>query len=87
MLLSQSGLGNLLGGLKGHGIVSSEHSAVDYKLTKNERTGAITIHYSSPQELPFRFKWTAKVDVYGNVTSTPMKFERPVENPAAGAAK
>jgi len=87
MLLSQSGLGNLLGGLKGHGITSSEHSAVDYKLTKNERTGAITIHYSSPEELPFKFKWTAKVDVYGNVTSTPMKFERPVENRGARAAK
>ena len=87
MLLSQSGLGNLLGGLVGHGIASSEHSAVDYTLTKNERTGDVTIHYASPKELPFRFKWTAKVDVYGNVTSTPMKFERPVENLGAGAAK
>ena len=87
MLLSQSALGNLFGGLKGHGIVSSEHSAVEYRLTKNERTGDVTIHYSSPNELPFRFKWTAKVDVYGNVTSTPMKFERPVENLGEGAAK
>ena len=86
MLLSQSGLGNLLGGLKGHGIVSSEHSAVDYRLTKNERTGDITIHYLSPKELPFRFKWTATVDVYGNVTSTPMKFEKPVESLDAAAA-
>ena len=58
---------------------------MDYKLTKNERTGAITIHYSSPKELPFKFKWTAKVDVYGNVSSTPMKFEMLVENPDAGA--
>ena len=73
--------------IKGHGIGSTEHSAVDYKLTKKERTGAITIHYSSPEVLPFKFKWTAKVDVYGNVSSTPMKFEMPVENQGAGAAK
>ena len=86
MLLSQSGLGNLLGGLRGHGIVSTEHSAVDYTLSKNERTGDVTIKYTSPKELPFRFEWTATVDVYGNVTSTPMKFESPVAQLDARAA-
>ena len=79
MLLSQAGLGNLLGGLRGHGIVSTEHSAVDFTLSKDERTGAVTIKYTSPKELPFRFEWTATADVYGNVTCTPLKFERPVE--------
>ena len=86
-LLSQSGLGDLRGGLRGHGILSSEHSAVDYALSKNERTGAVTIHYASPKELPFRFEWTATVDVYGNVTATPMKFERPVESLAEADAR
>ena len=73
-LLSQSGLGDLRGGLRGHGILSSEHSAVDYALSKNERTGAVTIKYTSPVELPFFFEWTATVDVFGHVSSTPMKF-------------
>ena len=74
MLLSQSGLGNLRGGLAGYGIVSNEHAAVDFTLSKDEKTGAVTIKYTSPMELPFHFEWTATVDVYGNVSSTPMKF-------------
>ena len=86
MLLSQSGLSDL-GGLPGHGIGATEHSAVDYTISKNERTGDVTIKYSSPKELPFRFEWTATADVYGNVTSTPMKFEKPVENLGEADAK
>ena len=87
MMLSQSGLGGLRGGLAGYGIVSNEHSAVDFTLTKDATTGAVTIKYASPAELPFKFEWTATVDVYGGVTSTPMKFEKPVENLNAAAAK
>ena len=79
-LLSQSGLGDLRGGLRGHGILSSEHSAVDYTITKDDRTGAVTVKYSSPKELPFRFEWTATADVHGNITTSPMKFEKPVGN-------
>ena len=79
MMLSQSGLGPINRGLKGHGVLSSEHSAVDYTLSKNADTGAVTIKYSSPAELPFRFEWTSTVDVDGKVTSTPVKFEKPVD--------
>ena len=51
---------------------------MDYTLSKDAETGTVTIIYSSPVELPFKFEWTASVDVFGNVTSTPMKFENPV---------
>ena len=74
MMLSQSGLGALRGGLSGYGIVSNEHAAVDFTLSKDEKTGAVTIKYTSPVELPFFFEWTATVDVFGHVSSTPMKF-------------
>ena len=47
-------------------------------LSKDATTGAVTITYTSPAELPFRFEWTATVDVFGNVTSTPMKFDQSV---------
>ena len=77
-MLSQSGLGDLCGGLRGYGIASNEHSAVNYTLSKDPATNAVTIKYTSPEELPFRFEWTATVDVFGNITSTPMKFEQPV---------
>ncbi len=79
MMLSQSGLGPINRELKGYGVISTEHSAVDYTLSKNADTGAVTIKYSSPAELPFRFEWTSTVDVDGKVTSTPVKFEKPVE--------
>jgi len=45
------------------------------------------IRYTSPAELPFRFEWTATVDVLGNVTSTPMKFDQPVAQLTAKAAR
>ena len=79
LMLSQSGLGPITKGLKGYGINSSEHSAVEYSLSRNEDTGDVTIKYESPKALPFRFEWTATVDIEGNVKSTPLKFEGPVE--------
>ena len=42
-------------------------NAGDEKAIANARTGAITITYTSPEELPFKFSWTATVDVNGNV--------------------
>ena len=75
-MLSQSGLGDLRGGLIGHGIASNEHSPVDMALSKDATTGAVTIKYTSPAELPFRFEWTATVDTEGKVTATPMTFEK-----------
>lgn len=78
MMLSQSGLTNIRGGIPSLGVRCNEHSAVDYTLSKDDRTGAVTIKYSSPVGLPFRFSWTATVDVDGNVKTTPMVAEKPV---------
>ena len=78
LMLSQGGLAPINRGLRPYGVHSSEHSAVDYTLTKNAETGAITIKYTSPEALPFRFEWTATVDTDGKVTATPLKFEKPV---------
>ena len=80
-MLSQSGLSNLRGGLPQIGVTSNEHAPVDYTITKNDETGDITIKYTSPEALPFKFEWSATVDISGNVTTTPMT----VEMKAAGA--
>ena len=87
LMLSQSGLGILNKGLKPYGVISSEHSVVDYTLSKNAETGDVTIKYSSPEGLPFRFEWTATVDVDGMVTTTPLKFEKQVEMNVGVATK
>ena len=73
-MLSQSGLGVLKGGLEQYGIKSEEHSVVDFTLARDEDTGDVTIRYSSPQDLPFAFEWTATVGVDGNVSTTPLRF-------------
>lgn len=73
-LLSQSGLSTLRGGLKRHNILSTEHSAVEFTLSKDEETGDITIRYASPKELKFAFEWTSTVKPDGSVTTTPMRF-------------
>ncbi|MBQ7738302.1 MAG: hypothetical protein IJT59_01415, partial [Desulfovibrionaceae bacterium] len=76
MMLSQSGLSNLRSGLSQVNSTSNEHAPVDYTLTKNEQTGDITIKYSSPEDLPFNFKWTSTIDINGNITSTPLTIEK-----------
>jgi len=86
-LLSQSGLTHLRSGLPDVGLVSNEHSAVEYTLTRDEGTGAVTIHYDSPEGLPARFSWSATVAVDGSVTQTPIVAERPVHFDGASAAK
>ena len=87
MMLTQSASGALCKGLLGYGIISNEHSALDYTLSKNAQTGAVTITYRSPSELPFRFEWTATIGIDGSVSTTPMVFEKPVENLTAADAK
>ena len=78
LMLSQGGLAPINRGLRPYGVHSSEHSAVDYTLSKNAETGAVTIKYTSPEALPFRFEWTATIDTDGKVTASPLKFEKPV---------
>ncbi|MBQ7457297.1 MAG: hypothetical protein IJS54_06815 [Desulfovibrio sp.] len=76
MMLSQAGLSNLCGGLGMVNCTSNEHAPVDYTISKNNETGDVTITYSSPEDLPFRFEWSSTIDVNGHVTSTPMTVEK-----------
>ena len=72
MMLSQSGLACLRGGLPQVNATSNEHVPVDFTISKNDTNGDITIKYTSPEALPFKFEWTATVDVNGNATTTPL---------------
>ena len=72
--VSQAGICALKGGLETYGIASSEHAAVDFTLSRNDKTGDVTIRYTSPKVLPFSFEWTATVSPDGYVTTTPLKF-------------
>ena len=87
MMLSQAGLGNLRDGLVGYGIASNEHAPVDMTLSKDANTGAVTIKYTGPEELPVRFSWTTTIDVDGNMTTTPMVVDQPVAQLTAKAAR
>ena len=78
-LLSQSGTSILAKQpLAKYGIATNEHTPVEFALSRNAETGAVTITYTSPKELPVRFSWTATVGVDGSVTSTPFTIETPV---------
>ena len=87
LMLSQSGLTYLRAGVPSLGLGSDEHSAVDYSLSKDATTGAVTIRYESPAELPVHFSWTATVDVDGNVTSTPLEVLDKATAPNEAIAK
>ena len=56
-------------------IESVEH--VDFSLSRNADTGAVTVTYTSPKELPVKFSWTATVQIDGTVTTTPFTIEKP----------
>lgn len=79
MGLSQSGHTRLVPVLVQHGISSksAEHMPLTYSLSKNDDTGAITIHYSEPEGFPFKFHWETTVNLDGNATSTPIEVEEP----------
>ena len=72
--VSQAGICALKGGLETYGIASSEHAAVNFTLSRDDATGAITVKYESPKALPFSFEWTATVSPDGYVSTTPLKF-------------
>ena len=74
--LSQSSIGgNTRGGLAQYGIVSDEHIAVTFTISRNDDTGAVTIQYSEPKDLPVKFNWTTTIDVDGNSVTTPMRVD------------
>ena len=84
--LSQSANAPLNRALGKYGIYASEHAVLDYTLTKDDETGAVTITYSSPKNLPIKFSWTTTVAVDGSCISTPLVVEPPVKRlDAAGA--
>ena len=78
--LSQSGHARLVPVLAQHGISSqsAEHMPLTYTLSKNDETGAITIHYSEPEGFPFKFSWETTVNIDGHSTSTPIEVEEPI---------
>ena len=74
--LSQSSIGgNTRGGLAQYGIVSDEHIAVTFTISRNDDTGAVTIKYSEPKGLPVKFNWTTTIDVEGNAVTTPIRVD------------
>lgn len=75
MMMSQSGLENLRTGISNINVQCNEHSCVDFTLSKDELTGAVTIKYSSPEALPFKFEWSATIDINGSISTTPMTAE------------
>ena len=62
-ILSQNGIVNGIG---------AEHMALTYTLTKNDETGAVTIHYSEPAGFPFKFSWETTVAIDGTSKTTPV---------------
>ena len=73
--LTQSALGELKCGIPSRGVACDEHAAVDFSLSKDPDTGAITIRYSSPEGCPVKFSWTATVDIEGRMTATPLRLK------------
>ena len=88
--LSQSVNAPIRGALKSFGIYADEHVALDYTLSRNADTGAVTIRYSSPGELPVKFSWTCTVNVDGTCSTTPIAVEgemKSIGKIATGKAK
>jgi len=60
---------------------------VNFTLSRDDATGAITVKYESPEKLPVYFSWTATIDVDGNVTSTPLEVLDKATAPNEAIAK
>ena len=73
--LGQGPLSRLKGGLDQYGVVSDEHMAVKYDISRNDRTGAITVKVSNPDNLPVKFSWTTTIDIDGNTFTDPMRVD------------
>ena len=78
--LAQGAHAPIMSILPQHGIVGgvgAEHMALTYTLTKNDETGAVTIHYSEPKGFPFKFSWETTVALDGTSTTTPVVVDAP----------
>lgn len=72
--LGQGALAELRSGFPSLGIVCNEHSAVNFTISRDDNTGAVTVRYDSPQGCPVTFNWSTTIDVDGHVTTTPMQL-------------
>ena len=72
--LGQGQLGQLKC-LAKHGLFVNEHIPVEYTISKNQETGAISIFIKEPENFPVKFNWTVTVNVDGSMTSTPMRLD------------
>ena len=80
--LSQAAHQPLLPMLQQHGIqggIGNEHIPLTYTLSRNDETGAVTIHYSEPEGMPVKFHWETTVALDGSSTSTPIQFTETLE--------
>lgn len=77
--LSQDAAVPIKGALACYGIYNDEHAVLDYSLTKDDRTGAVAIRYSSPAGLPVGFSWTCTVAVDGSCAITPLEINGDVQ--------
>ena len=72
--LGQGQLGQLKC-LANHGLFANEHIPVEYTISKNQETGAISIFIKEPENFPVKFNWKVTVNVDGSSTSTPMRLD------------
>ena len=72
--LGQGQLGQLKC-LANYGLFANEHIPVEYTISKNQETGAISIFIKEPENFPVKFNWTVTVNVDGSMTSTPMRLD------------
>ena len=73
--LSQDAAVPIKGSLARFNIHNDEHAVLNYSLSKDDDTGAVTIRYSSPDSLPVSFSWTCTVGVDGTSTTTPLELK------------
>ena len=72
--LGQGQLGQLKC-LANYGLFANEHIPVEYTISKNQETGAISIFIKEPENFPVKFNWRVTVNVDGSMTSTPMRLD------------
>jgi hypothetical protein len=72
--MGQGALSPLRNGFPALGTICNEHSPVNFTLTRDDDTGAVTVRYDSPQGCPITFNWSTTIDIEGRVTTTPIQI-------------
>ena len=73
--MTQSATSRLQGAFRDRGIATDEHMPVVFTLSKDAKTGVVTIRYSEPEGFPVKFHWEATVGVDGKTATTPLVVE------------